>query len=589
MAIVHGGTTTISSCDLARRNAALVRGLGLAVLLALGVVGPAEGQTGAGATPRARPSGVVRADYDPRIGVRVTSPDGAVEVTVPAGAVGELATFSHADVPTPPAGRGPRLARAFRLEASTVNGNRPVTRFDRPLRLVTRYTDDDLRALRTPATALGLYYQDPAGAWIGVPSTVDPAARTITAAVDHFTVFAVGASQCALACDDFDRPDATVLGSALVGGSWRLRPRDATVFGLCGGRACAPTSTGDGAYAAVETTSADHSVQLTVTQPVGGTGGAGAVVRARSGWDRFLLAEVTPVGQLILWRYDGGWTALASATVALAPGSQHTLGVSANGATIVVAWDGAEQLSATDVVDAAATGAGLYVGTAGGRPTLDDFSVTASNALAPASTPIAATCTPGGAGASDGFGRSAPPGWLGCADSGQAWQNAPDSAWTTCGDALACPLVPAGGSSWTRIETGLTAQRVSATIAPRPAGARGQAGLVLGLTPDWSTNMLYVGLDSAGVAEIWTVVNGAWSSSAVASVATSKDAAVARRLEARASGSAVTVLVDDAPVLGPVAVPTPPANGTMAGLFADLTGPVAEWPRFGAFAATAGP
>ncbi|HEY3110774.1 MAG TPA: hypothetical protein VGL23_18595 [Chloroflexota bacterium] len=531
----------------------------------------------------------MRADYDPASGVRVTSPDGLVELTVPAGALGEIATFSHAGMAPPAAGRGPRLARAFRLEAQAANGGRALTRFDRPLRLVVRYDDADLRAVRADASALGLFYQDAAGSWIAVPSVVDPAARTIKAAVDHFTVFAVGVSQCALACDDFDRADATGLGTAVVGGAWRVRPRDTTVFGLCAGQACAPTSTGEGAYATLDATSADHSVQLTVIEPTGGSGAAGAVVRARGGWDRFLLAEVSTAGQLILWRYDGAWTALDSATIALAAGSRHTLGVSTHGSSIVVTWDGIEQLAVADVDDPSATAAGIYIGTADSRPTLDDVSVTPSNDLPPLPTAVPPTCAAPGSGASDGFKRKAPAGSLGCADSGQSWQNAVDSAWTICDDQRACALAPTGSSSWARIETGLTAQRVSATIAPRSAGAVGQAGILVGLTPDWTTSMLYVGLDAAGVAEVWSVVNGTWSSAPLASAPTGKDATSARTLEARTSGASLELFVDGARVLGPIQVPATPANGTMAGLYADTSGPIATWPQFSAFAVAPGP
>src|SRR5205823_3606317 len=105
-------------------------------------------------------------------------------------------------------------------------------------------------------------------------------------------------------------------------------------------------------------------------QPGGGSGAAGAVVRARAGWDRFLLAEISAAGQLILWRYDGAWTALDSANVPLAAGSQHTLGASASGSTVVVTWDGVEQLAVTDATDSTATYAGMHVGTSGLRPTL---------------------------------------------------------------------------------------------------------------------------------------------------------------------------------------------------------------------------
>ena len=139
------------------------------------------------------------------------------------------------------------------------------------------------------------------------------------------------ATSCPYACDDFARADAATLGAAVTGGTWSLRPRDATAFGVCSSQACAPTASGDGAYAILPTGLSDHAAQVTVAQQVGTTGTAGLVVRARANWSRFLLVELTNAGELILWRYDGGWTALGYQTLALATGSQHTVGAAASG------------------------------------------------------------------------------------------------------------------------------------------------------------------------------------------------------------------------------------------------------------------
>ena len=70
-------------------------------------------------------------------------------------------------------------------------------------------------------------------------------------------------------------------------------------------------------------------------------------------------------------------------------------------------------------------------------------------------------------GASDGFNRTQGGGALGRADSGQFWGNASGSAWSTCSSAYACPIVPIGDESWTRLETNLTNQHIVVTLPAR--------------------------------------------------------------------------------------------------------------------------
>jgi hypothetical protein len=129
---------------------------------------------------------------------------------------------------------------------------------------------------------------------------------------------------------------------------------------------------------------------------------------------------------------------------------------------------------------------------------------------------------------------------------------------------------------------------VAAIFAPRGITALGQAGLLLGLTPDWNDG-LYVGLGADGTVEVWTIIASAWSASPVAADATGLVAAVLRTLEARTGASSISVLIDGLPVLGPIAVPPALANGTSAGLYSDTSDVIANWPRFEAFTASAGP
>ena len=156
----------------------------LALLLAL-ALGPID------ASAQARPKGQVMAHYDPAMGVRVSSPDGAVQLTAPTGALDKPATFSHEAIDPPAPAGSFRMSRAFKLEAAG-SDKKPIKKFARPLRLVVRYDDADLAALKVKPSALRLLFQDDASAWHVVPTTVDASGRTLRADVDHFTTFAAG-------------------------------------------------------------------------------------------------------------------------------------------------------------------------------------------------------------------------------------------------------------------------------------------------------------------------------------------------------------------------------------------------------------
>lgn len=150
-------------------------------VLRLGLVLLALALAPAGAQAQAPGRGAVLADYDPAMGVRVTSPDGAVQLTAPTGALDKPATFSHEALEAPGAvGGGVRLVRAFKLEATGAD-KRPVARFARPLRLVVRYGDGDLAALKVRPTALRIFYQDANAAWHVVPTVVDVTGRVLRA------------------------------------------------------------------------------------------------------------------------------------------------------------------------------------------------------------------------------------------------------------------------------------------------------------------------------------------------------------------------------------------------------------------------
>src|SRR5581483_4980771 len=146
-------------------------------------------------TPPNVPSEVGQTTARPEAPSSVRSPDGAVVVTLPAGAVPEAATVSQTPVQPPEAAAGVNLAQTFRLEAATVAGGQPVTRFASPLWLQVAYTDADLARLGVSARELRLYYQDAQGAWVTIPAQLDEANHRLVATVDHFTVFALGTGE----------------------------------------------------------------------------------------------------------------------------------------------------------------------------------------------------------------------------------------------------------------------------------------------------------------------------------------------------------------------------------------------------------
>jgi hypothetical protein len=410
---------------------------------------------------------------------------------------------------------------------------------------------------------------------------------------------------CATLCDTFDRPDADALGAATSGHPWQVRATGSS-WGICAGEACARQVLGDGAYAAANSGLVNQVASVTIKQRPGATGTSGVIVRARADWSRMLLAEINYTGLVTLWRYEAPyWRAIGGSRMELAAGSSHTLAVTAYDATIAVTVDGAPVPglpSVSDTNDTAGTYAGIYVGAYGDAtkwPTFDGFLVetpTASPPTPPTATPtppVTPTAAPAGptptpwpTGAADAFDR-VDAGTLGRADSGRDWLS-DGSTWGVCAS-QACPLAPPSSGNYVRVETNLTDQRVTVRLPARPAGAIGQAGLIGRVTADWNTYMLWVGVDPAGAVEVWTLVGGVWSSGPIASASTGLDATVDRVLQARASGTTLTIWVDGRQVLGPVTIPAPPPGATWAGLYADTNGPPSSWPRFDDFAVAPGP
>jgi hypothetical protein len=112
-------------------------------------------------------------------GGSVSVPDGKLVLTIPAGALAAATAISIQPFTNTAPGKS---GAAYRLTPDGQTFLKPVT-------LTFKYTDQDL--LGTAVDFLGAAFQTAAGywQWIGDP-TVDPVAKTMSVALDHFTVIA---------------------------------------------------------------------------------------------------------------------------------------------------------------------------------------------------------------------------------------------------------------------------------------------------------------------------------------------------------------------------------------------------------------
>lgn len=111
-------------------------------------------------------------------------------LTLPPGAIDEPVEMNVAVVATPPATGGFKVAgQVFAITAETQNGA-AVTHFRQPYTLVIHYSDADVEGIDEAALTLH-YWSETQGAWIEVPGIVNTAENTLTATLDHLTVFAL--------------------------------------------------------------------------------------------------------------------------------------------------------------------------------------------------------------------------------------------------------------------------------------------------------------------------------------------------------------------------------------------------------------
>src|SRR5690606_19454530 len=149
--------------------------------------GPGEGQP-------------IRPDAD----TVVTTADGWLTVIVPQGAAPAGSTLHVRRLAAgeqPLLGAGLTLVDDLIYEVLILDAEgEQVRRFDAPLTLVFRRPAGDTPPGTAPEHLLAFYWDEGLEAWIALPSRRSADARTVTAQVDHLTIFAL------LAAPDLTQP-----------------------------------------------------------------------------------------------------------------------------------------------------------------------------------------------------------------------------------------------------------------------------------------------------------------------------------------------------------------------------------------------
>jgi hypothetical protein len=166
--------------------------------------------------------------------------------------------------------------------------------------------------------------------------------------------------------------------------------------------------------------------------------------------------------------------------------------------------------------------------------------------------------------------------YSGNAESGQPWQT-DGSVWGVVGNE-AQTAGPANSGNYIRLVTSSLPSNQTVTITV-PESYDGQVGLIMRTTNDWNGNLVWVGLNAAGLVEIWTLANGTWNGPIATGNAT---LSFPMTLSATAVGTSLTVEVNGAAVaLGPAfTIPNPP-GAVGAGMYVDTTG--TSWARIDSF------
>jgi hypothetical protein len=143
-------------------------------------------------------------------GGQLRSPDGRVQLDVPAGAVDEdVWIMLIQDGTHPPIGALHSLGVFFELTARTDDGQ-PVTQFAQSLTLRVRYIPG---AGMTDSTNGLFYYDEQQQRWQALETNDDAATGLLTATTDHFTLFGAFATRADESCTPAPGQDATDSGA----------------------------------------------------------------------------------------------------------------------------------------------------------------------------------------------------------------------------------------------------------------------------------------------------------------------------------------------------------------------------------------
>jgi len=163
-------------------------------------------------------------------GGSVSSADGQVTVSVPAGALGSATTLTieESKVPPPDGALGP----AYEISPSAGGFGEPVT-------LEFRYDDADLAGRPPEAIRVGALVDD---VWICIPySAAHPEASVVVTAVSHFSTYAIHFNDCARHAE-CTGPEAClaseVCGIPCISAADCPSPLACLDSGLCGAVAC---------------------------------------------------------------------------------------------------------------------------------------------------------------------------------------------------------------------------------------------------------------------------------------------------------------------------------------------------------------
>jgi len=109
-------------------------------------------------------------------------PEGTTARAADGGPLGEVTVARAAEVPAAPPGTTVAIALTCGPAGAA---------FDPPVSLTYTLSAEEWAKIGDPATLSVLWYNPASKAWQEVPATVDPATRTVTAAISHFSIYAL--------------------------------------------------------------------------------------------------------------------------------------------------------------------------------------------------------------------------------------------------------------------------------------------------------------------------------------------------------------------------------------------------------------